>query len=191
MAKEFEIKALRRLKYFLGIEVAHSKQGIFISQQKYVTNLLKEIGKTACKPASTPIDPNLRLGDVENDATVDKEMYQRLVGRLIYVSHTQSYIAYVVSVISQFMHSPKEAQLQATYRVLQYLKRTPCKSILFKRNGVLVLEAYTDANYVGSSIDRKSTFGYCTFLGGNLVTWRSKKHNVVVRSDYYSKSAIL
>ena len=191
MAKEFEIKALRRLKYFLGIEVAHSKQGIFISQQKYVTDLLKETGKTACKPASTPIDPNLRLEDVEKDATVDKEMYQRLVGRLIYVSHTQSYIAYVVSVISQFMHSPKEAQLQATYRVLQYLKRTPCKSILFKRNGVLVLEAYTDANYAGSIIDRKSTFGYCTFLGGNLVTWRSKKHNVVVRSDYYSKSAIL
>ena len=110
-------------------------------------------------------------------------MYQRLVGRLIYLSHTRPDIAYAVSMISQFMHSPKEAQLQATYRVLQYLKGTPCKGILLKRNGALVLEAYTDANYAGSIIDRKSTFGYCTFLGGNLVTWRSKKHNVVVRSS--------
>ena len=100
LAKEFEIKALGRLKYFLGIEVAHSKQGIFISQQKYVTNLLKETGKTACKPTSTPIDPNLRLKEAEKDATVDKKMYQRLVGRLIYLSHTRPNIAYAMSVIS-------------------------------------------------------------------------------------------
>ena len=65
LAKEFEIKTLGRLKYFLGIEVAHSKQGIFISQQKYVTDLLKETGKTTCKPVSTPIEPNLKLGEVE------------------------------------------------------------------------------------------------------------------------------
>ena len=72
LAKEFEIKALGRFKYFLGIEVAHSKQGFFffffISPQKYVTDLLKEIGKTTCKSTSTPIDPNLRLGMIEEDA---------------------------------------------------------------------------------------------------------------------------
>ena len=67
------------MKYFLEIEVAHSKLGIFISQQKYVTNLLKETGKTAYKPASTPIDPNLRLGKAEEDASIDREMYQRLI----------------------------------------------------------------------------------------------------------------
>ena len=81
------------------------------------------------------------------------------------------------------MHSPKEAHLQAVYRVLQYLKGTLGKGILFKRNEGLVLEAYTDADYASSIIDRRSTSGYCTFLGGNLVTWRSKKHNVVVRSS--------
>jgi hypothetical protein len=183
LAKEFEIKALGRLKYFLGIEVAHSRQGIFISQQKYITDLLKETGKTACKPASTPIDPNLRLGQAEEDAAVDREMYQHLVGRLIYLSHTRPDIAYAVSVISQFMHSPKEVHLQAAHRVLQYLKGTPGKGILFKRNGGLVLEAYTDADYAGSIVDRRSTSRYCTFLGGNLVKWRSKKQNVVARSS--------
>ena len=75
MAKEFEIKALGRLKYFLGIEVAHSRRGIFISQQKYVTDLFQKTSKTACKPISTPIDPNLRLGKVEEDTAVDRETY--------------------------------------------------------------------------------------------------------------------
>uniref|UniRef100_A0A2P2MWT8 Retrovirus-related Pol polyprotein from transposon TNT 1-94 n=1 Tax=Rhizophora mucronata TaxID=61149 RepID=A0A2P2MWT8_RHIMU len=183
LGKEFEIKALGRLKYFLGIEVAHSKQGIFISQQKYVTDLLKETGMTACKPASTPIDQNVKLGKAEEDVAVDRATYQRLVGRLLYLSHTRPDITYAVSVISQFMHNPKKVHLQATYRVLQYLKGVPGKGILFKRNGGLVLETYTDADYAGSIVDRKSTTGYCTFLGGNLVTWRSKKQNVVARSS--------
>ena len=110
-------------------------------------------------------------------------MYQRLVGRLIYLSHTQSNIAYVVSVISQFMHSPKEVHLQVAHRVLQYLKGTLGKDILFKRNKGLVLEAYTDADYARSIVDKRLTFGYCPFLSENLVTWRSKKQNVVARSS--------
>ena len=119
LATEFEIKTLGRLKYFLGIEVAHSKKGIFISQQKYITDLLKETGKTACRPASTPVDPNIKLGSAEEDIVVDKEMYQRLVGRLIYLSHTRPDIAFAVSLVSQFMHQPKEAHLQAALRIVQ------------------------------------------------------------------------
>jgi hypothetical protein len=88
------------MKYFIGIEVAHSRQGIFISQQKYFTDLLKETDKMAYKPASTPIDPNLKLGKAEEDAVVDREMYQCLVRRLIYLSHARPDIAYAVSVIS-------------------------------------------------------------------------------------------
>jgi hypothetical protein len=183
LAKEFKIKALGRLKYFLGIEVAHSRLGIFISPQKYVKDLLEETGKIVCKPKSTPIDLNLRLGKAEEDVAVDREMYQRLVGRLIYLSHTRLDIAYAISMISQFMHSLKEVHLQVAHQVLQYLKGTPGKGILFKRTRGLVLEAYTDADYVGSIVDRRLTSGYCTFLGGNLVTWRSKKKNVVARSS--------
>ncbi|KAK2433017.1 putative mitochondrial protein [Trifolium repens] len=183
LANEFEIKTLGRLKYFLGIEVAHSKKGIFISQQKYITDLLKETGKSACKPASTPLDPNLKLGIAEEAAAVDKEMYQRLVGRLIYLSHTRPDIAYAVSLVSQFMHNPKENHLQAALRVVQYLKGTPGRGIIFNRNGNVSLEAYTDADYAGSVVDRRSTTGYCTFLGGNLVTWKSKKQSVVARSS--------
>ena len=183
LAKEFEIKTLGKLKYFLGIEVANSRKGIFISQQKYIIDLLKEIGKTACKPVSTHVEPSLKLGNAEEDVVLDKEMYQRLVGRLIYLSHTRPDIAYGVSLINQFMHNPRKVHLQVAHRILQYLKGTLGRGILFKRNGNMTLEAYTDANYVGSIVDRRSTTRYCTFLGGNLVTWKSKKQSVVARSS--------
>eukprot|EP00261_Vitis_vinifera_P039942 XP_019081185.1 PREDICTED: uncharacterized protein LOC109124071 [Vitis vinifera] len=182
LATEFEIMELGKLKYFLGIEVAYSTQGIFISQQKYMTDLLAEIGNIGCKPIFTPMDPNHKLGEAKEEPVVDKRMYQRLVGRLIYLAHTRLDIAYSVSVISQFMHDPRELHLQAAYRVLHYLKGNPGNGILFKKNNTLPLEAYTDANYASSLMDRRSTTGYCTFLGGNLVTWRSKKQNVVARS---------
>ena len=183
LAKEFEIKELGKLKYFLGIEVAYSTQGIFISQQKYVTDLMAEIGKIGCKPVSTLMDLNRKLGEAKEEPMVDKRMYQRLVGRLIYLAHTRPDIAYLVSVISQFMHDPREPHLQAAYRVLHYLKGNPGKGILFKKNDTLDLEAYSEADYASSIVDRRLTTRYCTFLGGNLVTWRSKKQNVVARSS--------
>ena len=164
LAKEFEIKTLGKLKYFLEIKVAHSRKGIFISQQKYITYLLKDTGKTACKPVRFPVGTNLTLDNIEEDVAVDKEMYQRLVGRLIYLSHTRPDITYVVSMVNRFMHCLKENHLQAVHRILQYLKGTPGRGILFKRNGNTTLEAYTDANYACSIIDRISTIGYCTFF---------------------------
>ena len=116
------------------------------------------------------MDPNHKLGEAKEEPVVDKRMYQRLVGRLIYLAHTRLDIAYSVSVISQFMHDPREPHLQVAYRVLHYLKGNPRKGILFKKSNTLALKAYTDADYAGSLVDRRSTTGYCTFLGGNLIT---------------------
>ena len=86
------------------------------------------------------------------------------MGRLIYLSHTRPDIAYAVSVVSQFMHSPKERHQEAVYRILKYLKSTPGKGILYKKGTSLNLEAYTDAEWAGSIVDRRSTSGYCTFV---------------------------
>ena len=108
-------------------------------------NLLKETGKLVCKPTNIPIDPNHKFGEVEEGVAIDRKIYQRLLGRLIYLSHIKLNIAYVVSVISQFMHNPKEVHLEATNQVLQYLKGSPGKGILFKQNLGLIPEAYTDA----------------------------------------------
>lgn len=109
-------------------------------------------------------------GEVKN-----KEQFQRLVGRLIYLSHTRPNITFEVSMVSQFMHSPSPEHFEAVYRILRYLKGSPGKGLLFKRHGRLQIEVYIDADWAGNITDRRSTSDYCTFVGGNLVTWRSKK----------------
>jgi len=125
LVKEFEIKDLENLRYFLGMEVARSKEGISVTQRKYMLDLLKETGMMNCKPTETPIDSSQRLGAKLEGVPVDKERYQRLVGRLIYLSHTQQYIDYAVSIVSQFMHSPLKCHMEAVLRILRDLKATP------------------------------------------------------------------
>ena len=137
----------------------------------------------ASKPVATPVEQNHRSSEALGEKKVDQKMYQQLVGRLIYLAHTRPDIAYSVSVISQFMHDPREIHLQAAYRVLHCLKANPGKGILFKKTSDFALAIYTDADFVGSPLDRWSTLGYCTFLRGNIVSWRSKKQNMVARSS--------
>jgi len=183
LAKVFEIKELGPLKYFLGIEFARSKEGIFMNQRKYVLDLLKETGLLGCKSAETPMESNIKLLPAEAGNMVDKGRYQRLVGRLIYLTHTRPDIAFAVSLVSQFMHAPGPEHQEAVFKILRYLKGSPGKGLLYKNRGHLQVEAYTDADWAGSITDRRSTSGYCTFVGGNLVSWRSKKQSVVARSS--------
>ena len=109
--EEFEIKDLGVLKYFLGIEVAYSKTGIFLSQCKYILDLLAETGMTGEKGSSIPMDPNLKLQENSEGQMVDKGRFQRLVGRLIYLSHTRHSIAFAVSLVSWFMHCPTDEHM--------------------------------------------------------------------------------
>ncbi|KAK1432285.1 hypothetical protein QVD17_09180 [Tagetes erecta] len=173
---EFEMKDLGRLKYFLGIEVLRSKQGIFICQKKYVLDLLAETGMIDCKPADNPMMVNHKLCMEENTKLADKERYQRLVGKLIYLSHTRPDIAYAVGVVSQFMHQPQVTHMEAVCRIIRYLKGTVGHGVLFQPNKHLKIQAYTDADWAGDKGDRRSTSGYFTLVGENLVTWRSKKN---------------
>lgn len=108
-------------------------------------------------------------------------MYQRLVEKLIYLSHTRPYVDFIVSLVSQFMHLQKEIYLQFALRIVQYLKGTSGRGIMFELNGSVNLEAYADADYPGLVMDKRSTTRYCTFLGRDLLTWKSKKQSVVPR----------
>ena len=119
-----------------------------------------------------------RLGE-EVISTDKKTSHQKLIGRLLHLSHTWLDISYSVNVLSQFMHSPRRSHFQAALRVLRYLKGTTGLGISFLKTGKLYLILYTDSDYVGSFVDRRSITGYCTMLGGNLVTWRSKKQNIM------------
>ena len=183
LSGQSEMKELGQLKYFLGIEVAYSKEGISLSQHKYTLDLLQETGQLGCKPTSTPLDVNVKIGKGDDGAAVDKAFYQRLIGKLIYLNHTRPDISYAVSLLSQFMSEPYEVHLRAAYRILSYLKFTIGQGLRFTWEGGLSLEGYTDSDWAGSVIDRRSTSGYCTFLGGSLITWRSKKQKEVSLSS--------
>ena len=136
-----------------------------------------------CKLANTPIKMNHKLCEDMDQEPTNKEQYQHLVGRLIYLAHTRPNIAYAVSVVSQFMHSPSVFHKNAVDRILRYLKSALGKWLTFSKNRDLEVVGYTDTDWAGSVTDRRSTSGYFTFVGGNLVTWRSKKQNVVSRSS--------
>ncbi|KAK3014429.1 hypothetical protein RJ639_008172 [Escallonia herrerae] len=152
LASEFELKDLGALRYFLGMEVARSKSGITVSQRTYELDLLQDTGMLGCRPVETPMEPKAKM-DIEGGKDVDREQYQRLMGKLIYLSHTRPAIAFAVSVINQFMHSPKKKHLDAVYGVLRYLKGTPGKGLFFKRGDDRMVEIYTDADWAGSSVD--------------------------------------
>lgn len=130
---KFEIKELGSLKYFLGMEVARSKKGIVISQRKYILDLLTETGFLGCKPVETPMESSKNFNINDEKSPVNKESYQRLVGKLIYLSHTRPDIAYPVSVISQHMNNPKESHLEVVHRILRYLKMTPGVGLLSRK----------------------------------------------------------
>ena len=97
----------------------------------------------------------------------------RLVGKLIYLTVTRPDISYAVSILSQFMQAPRTIHLEGVYQLLAYLKRAPGKGLLYRRQGHLRIEAYSDSGFAGDKEDRKSHGGYATYVGGNLVTWRS------------------
>ena len=137
-----------------------SKTGIFIKQRKYILDLLAEVGMIDCKLAETPIMTNHDLQFIEGAKMADQDQYQRLVGKLIYLSHKRPDIAYAVSVISRFMHRPQVQHMEAVMRLLRYLKGTCNRGIFFRRNQHLDLVAYIDADWAGDQDDRRSTSGY-------------------------------
>ena len=138
-------------------------------------DLLSEVGLLECKPMDTLIAQNHRLKEYLDQVPADKGRYQRLVGKLIYLSHTRLDIVYAISVVSQFMHCPSEDHMSAVTRILHYLKSSLGKRLMFSKNNHLNIEGYTDTDWARNILDIKSTLGYFTFVSGNLVTWRSKK----------------
>ncbi|XP_075499991.1 uncharacterized protein LOC142538567 [Primulina tabacum] len=163
MAKQFEVKDLGTVKYFLGMEIARSKKGISISQRKYTLDLLKETCMLGCKPGHTPIDPGNK-GKMFEGGPVDKESYQRLVGKLIYLSHTLPNIAFAVSLAIQYMHSPCQGHLNVVYIILRYLKQTLGRGLFLEKTSDRRVTAFIDSDWAGSITDRKSTSGYCTIV---------------------------
>ena len=154
-----------------------------MTQQKYILDLLDETKHMDCRISDTPIEANHKLKLDDKDPHIEMSSYQKLIGKLLYLSHTRPDICYTVNVLSQFMHSPRVSHFQAANRVLRYIKKTTGLGITYKPTSKLDLVLYTDSDFAGSRVDYRSITSYCTFMGGNLETWRSKKQSVVSKSS--------
>ena len=117
----------------------------------------------------------------------DANRYRKLLGKLIYLTVTRPNIVYAVSVLSQLIQEPRRVHWEGALRVLAYIKQAPGRGLIYRRHGHLRIEAYSNAGYAGDKVDHKSTTSYCTYIGGNLVTWRSQKQKVVSCSSAESE----
>ncbi|KAL0641379.1 hypothetical protein Bca4012_103352 [Brassica carinata] len=179
----FDIKDLGEMKYFLGIEICRSKEGLFMSQRKYTLDLLKGAGAYGGKTARMPMEDGYKVpreGEIEDSKPYqDPKLYRKLVGKLIYLTITRPDICFAVNQVSQHMQVPKEHHWRMVERILMYLNGSPDQGVWMGCNGSTEVVGYCDADWAGDRADRRSTTGYCTFIGGNLVTWKSKKQKVV------------
>jgi hypothetical protein len=182
LSTTFEVKDLGPLRYFLGLQIDYKKAGFFVHQSKYITDLLTKFKMSDCKPASTPIATAPVLSTSASDSLADPTPYRSLVGALQYATFTRPDITFAVNRVCQFMHNPSSAHFVAAKRILRYLKGSLDKGVLFQP-GPLTLTAFTDADWAGDPVDRRSTSGITVFLGNNPITWLSKKQHTVSRSS--------
>ncbi|CAA7029624.1 unnamed protein product [Microthlaspi erraticum] len=179
----FHMKDLGILIYFLGLEVARSPTGIYLSQRKYVLDILTETGMLMAKPLAFPMDQNHRLALADRPTIDDPTAYRRLVGRFIYLGVTRPDLAYSVHILSQFMEAPKQAHWDAALRVVWYLKGTPGQGILLRSDSPLSLIAWCDSDHGGCPRTRRSLTGWFIQLGQSPISWKTQKQRVVSLSS--------
>jgi hypothetical protein len=182
MSREFEISMIGELSFFLGLQIKQLKEGTFVFQSKYVKDILKKFGMEDAKPIKTPMATNGHLDLDEGGKPVDLKLYRSMIGSLLYLTTSRPDIMFSVCMCARFQAMPKECHLTVVKRIMRYLKYSPNIGLWYPKGAQFELVGFSNSDYAGCKVDRKSTSSGCQLLECSLVSWLSKKHNSVALS---------
>ncbi|KAL7585200.1 uncharacterized mitochondrial protein AtMg00810-like [Lactuca sativa] len=158
------------LNYFLGIQVRQSPKGIFIGQDKYITNMLKTYSMENASTAKTPMSTSYKINLDLDGKYVDQKHYRGMIGSLLCLTASRPDIMFSTCLCIRFQANPKESHLMAVKRIFKYFKEKAYLGLFYPSKGNLYLQDFTHSDYGGGKLDRKSTFGSCQFLGDRLIS---------------------
>nr|GEV76062.1 putative ribonuclease H-like domain-containing protein [Tanacetum cinerariifolium] len=182
MHDKFQMSAMGELTFFLGLQVLKTKDGIFLSQDKYVGDILKKFGYLDVRSANTPMDKENPWGKDGPGKDVELHLYRSMIGSLMYLTASRPDIMFTVCACARHQVTPKEFYLHAVKRIFRYLKGHPKLGLWYPKESPFDLVAYSDSDYYGATQDRKSTTGGCQFLGRRLISWQCKKQTIMATS---------
>jgi hypothetical protein len=182
MIQKIEMSMMGELKYFLRFQIKQLQDGTFISQTKYIQDILKKFGMKDGKPIKTPMGTNGHLDLDTGGKSVDQKIYRSTIGSLLYLCASRPDIMLSVCMCARFQANPKEVHLRVVKRIMRYLVYTFKFGLWYPKGSTFDLIGYSDADWAGCKIDKKNTSGTCQFLGRSLVSWASKKQNSVALS---------
>jgi histone deacetylase 1/2 len=185
LQKDFALKDLGDLHYFLGLEVKRHSDALILSQARYAQDVLARSGMTNCKPVDTPLPSTQKFSVKDGDplGPDDATKYRSLVGALQYLTLTRPDICFAVNKVCQFLHAPSTVHWSAAKRILRYIKGTLSLGLRIARSTSTIVSAFSDADWAGCVDDRRSTGGFAVYFGNNLVSWAARKQATVSRSS--------
>nr|GEV99818.1 uncharacterized mitochondrial protein AtMg00810-like [Tanacetum cinerariifolium] len=183
MKDKFQMSSMGELTFFLGLQVKQKPAGIFINQDKYVAKILRKFGLIDGKSSSTPIDNEKPLLKDPDGEVVDVHTYRSMISSLMYLTLSRPDIMFAICACARFQVTLKVSHLHAVKRIFRYLKGKPHLGLWYLKDSPFNLVAYSNSDYVGASLDRKSTTGGFQFLGCRLISWQCKKQPVVATSS--------
>ena len=182
LSLEFKLRELRDVHYFLGIEVQPTAMGLLLRQHKYILDILTRAGMTSCKPVDTPISTS-KVTILSDSLFSDPTRFRQIMGALQYLTFTRLDICFDVNRVCQFMHAPTDSHWGVVKRILRYLRGTTTYGLHITRSSSFALHGFTDADWAGSTDDRKSTGAYLVIFGQTPISWKSSKQRTVARSS--------
>jgi hypothetical protein len=169
MSREFEMSMMGELQFFLGLQIKQSKEGIFVHQAKYTKDIVRKFKMEDSKAMTMPMSTTTALDADEEGEHVDQKEFQSMIGSLLYLTATRSDIQFSVCLCAHFQASPRTTHRQVVKRIFRYLRHTPA-GLWYSASSSLALHGFSNADFDGCRLDRKSTYGTCQFLGSSLVS---------------------